>query len=36
MLLNSVNINYKNYIKSIYKMLNDENVLYERIIDHCK
>ena len=36
MFLNYVNINYKNYVKSIYKILNDENVLYERIIDHGK
>ena len=34
MLLNYVNINYKNYVKSIYKILNDKIVLYERIIDH--
>ena len=34
MLLNNVNINYKNYVKSIYKMLNDDIVLYEKIIDH--
>ena len=34
MLLNYVNINYKNYIKSIYKILNDNIVLYEKIIDH--
>ena len=34
MLLNYVNINYKDYVKSIYKILNDNTVLYERIIDH--
>ena len=34
MLLNYVNINYKKYVKSIYKILNDKIVLYERIIDH--
>ena len=34
MLLNHVNINYKNYVKSIYKILNDKIVLYEQIIDH--
>ena len=34
MLLNYVNINYKNYVKSIYTILNDKIVLYERIIDH--
>ena len=34
MLLNYVNINYKNYVKSIYKISNDKIVLYERIIDH--
>ena len=34
MLLNYVNINYKNYVKSIYKILNDKIILYERIIDH--
>ena len=34
MLLNYVNINYKNYAKSIHKILNDKIVLYERIIDH--
>ena len=36
MLLNYVNINYKNYVKSIYKILNDNTDLYERIIDHSK
>ena len=36
MLLNYVNINYKNYVKSIYKILNDNTVLYERNIDHNK
>ena len=34
MLLNCVNITYINYIKSIYKILNNKIVLYERIIDH--
>ena len=34
MLLNYVNINYKNYVKSIYKILNDKIILYDRIIDH--
>ena len=34
MLLNYVNINLKNYVRSIYKILNDKIVLYERIIDH--
>ena len=34
MLLNYVNINYKNYVKSIYKILNGNIILYERIIDH--
>ena len=34
MLLNYVNINYKNYVKSIYKIKNNNTVLYERIIDH--
>ena len=29
MLLNYVNINYKNYVKSIYKILNDKIVLYD-------
>ena len=33
MLLNYININYKNYIRSIYKILNDKIVLYKRIID---
>ena len=28
-LLNYVNINYKNYVRSIYKILNDKIVLYE-------
>ena len=32
MLLNYVNINYKNYVRSIHKILNDKIVLYERII----
>ena len=32
--VSSVNINYKNYVKSIYKILNDKIVLYDRIIDH--
>ena len=36
MLLNYVNINYNNYVKSIYKILNDNTVLYETIIDHSK
>ena len=34
MLLNYVNINYRNYVRSIYKILNNEIVLYERIVDH--
>ena len=34
MLLNYVNINYRNYVKSIYKILNDKIVLYDKIIDH--
>ena len=34
MLLNYVNINYKNYVKFIYLISNDNNVLYERNIDH--
>ena len=34
MLLNYVNINYKNYVRSIYKISNDNNVLYEKNIDH--
>ena len=36
MLLHYVNINNKNYVKSIHRMLNDKIVLYERIIDHTK
>ena len=36
MLLNYVNDNRINYVKSLYKMLNDNTVLYERIIDHSK
>ena len=34
MLLNYAKINYKNYVKSIYKILNDNIVLYNRIINH--
>ena len=34
LLLNYVNITYKNYVKSIYKISSDNNVLYERNIDH--
>ena len=34
MLLDYVNINYKNYVKSIYKISNDKITLYDRIIDH--
>ena len=34
MLLNYVSINYGNYVKSIYKILNDKIILYDRIIDH--
>ena len=34
MLLNHANITYKNYVESIYKILNDKIVLYERAIDH--
>ena len=33
-LLNYVNINYKNYVKSIHKISNGKIVLYERIIGH--
>ena len=36
MLLNYVNITYKNYVRSIYKISNDNTVLYERNIDHSK
>ena len=36
MLLNYVNDNHINYVKSLYKMLNGKTVLYERIIDHSK
>ena len=36
MLLNYTNINYENYVKSIYKILNDKIVLYEKIINHSK
>ena len=36
MLLNYVNDNRINYVKSLYKILNDNTVLYERIIDHSK
>ena len=34
MSLHYVNINYKNYVNSIYKILNDKIILYDRIIDH--
>ena len=34
MLLNHVNDNRINYVKSLYKILNDKIVLYEKIIDH--
>ena len=33
-LLNYVNNNHMNYVKSLYKILNGNTVLYERIIDH--
>ena len=36
MLLNYVNDNRINYVKSLYKILNGNTVLYERIIDHSK
>ena len=36
MLLNYFNINYKNYVRLIYKISNDNTVLYERNIDHSK
>ena len=36
MLLNYVNDNRINYVKSLYKILNGNTVLYERIIDHNK
>ena len=36
MLLNYVNDNRINYIKSLHKILNDNTVLCERIIDHNK
>ena len=36
MLLNYVNNNRINYAKFLYKILNDNTVLYERIIDHSK
>ena len=36
MLLNYVNDNRINYLKSLYKILNGNTPLYERIIDHCK
>ena len=36
MLLNYVNDNRINYVKSLYKLLNGNTVLYERIIDHSK
>ena len=34
MLVNYVDINYKNYVRLIYKISNDKIVLHERIIDH--
>ena len=36
MLLNYVNDNRIDYVKSLYKILNNNTVLYERIIDHSK
>ena len=36
MLLNYVNDNHINYIKSLYEVLNGNTVLYEKIIDHNK
>ena len=36
MLLNYINNNRINYVKSLYKILNGNTVLYERIIDHNK
>ena len=36
MLLNYVNDNRINYVKSLYKILNGNTVLYESIIDHSK
>ena len=36
MLLNYVNDNRIKYVKSLYKILNGNTVLYERIIDHSK
>ena len=36
MLLNNVNDSRINYVKSLYKILNGNTVLYERIIDHSK
>ena len=36
MLLNYVNDNCINYVKSLYKILNGNTVLYQRIIDHNK
>ena len=34
MSLNYVNIDYKSYVKSIYKVLNDKIVLYKSIVNH--
>ena len=36
MLLNYVNDNHINYVKSLYVILNGNTVLYEKIIDHNK
>ena len=36
MLLNYVNNNRINYVKSLYEILNDNTVFYQRITDHSK
>ena len=36
MLLDYVNINNKNHVRSIYRILNDLILLYERIINHTE